>query len=41
MNLIRAFSSFKLFTKRKYEDPDKEMEEVLDDKETNRYSKNE
>ncbi len=41
MNLKRAFSGFKLFSKRKYEDPDKETEEVIEDNETNRYSKDE
>ena len=41
MSLRRAFSGFKLLRKRKYEDPDKETEEVIEDNETNRYSKDE
>jgi hypothetical protein len=39
MSLRRAFSSFKLFRKRKYEEPDRETEEVVEENETNRYSK--
>jgi hypothetical protein len=39
MSLRRAFSSLKIFLKRKYDEPDKETQEVIEDNETNRYSK--
>ena len=33
MSLRRAFSSLKIFRKRKYDEPDKETEEVIEEKE--------
>lgn len=33
MSLKRAFSSLKIFRKRKYDEPDKETEEIMEEKE--------
>jgi len=41
MSLRRAFRRFSIFRKRKYEEADKETEEVIEDNETNRYSNDE
>jgi hypothetical protein len=38
MSLKRAFSRFRIFRKRKYEEADKDLEGVIEDNETNRYS---
>jgi hypothetical protein len=40
MSLRRAFSRFRIFRKRKYENADKELEEVIEDNESDSTADN-